>query len=502
LRPVSSFTLALDHLCFGRQALPAHVHSLLWMLLLAFLASRLYTRWFSARAAWLSALVFAVSGVHGVPTAWLASRHTLIGAALGASALLYWLRFREDAFKPGRWLATLLLALSLFASESALGAVVLLAGYELETRGLRRGLLGAAPHLLLGLAYLAVYAALGYGARGSGFYVSPFDSPLRYALTALLGVPALLVELLMGLPSAVAGLVAGAQTLFVVLGLAATLGCGALLYILRNELPASSRRTLSWLTLATFVSLWALVGAVVTGRVLPLAMLGAAAVIGNSLSAAWSRFRPSSSETPGRKRWLVPILLFSLLHFGVSPLVRVSSALQFRGFARAQRELAQRAELGACKDHGFVYLLTGADPILALSTAAALAFYTPEKAGAERFRVLSMAPQEQRLQRVAPNAFELSMRELPRRSNAFESLYRAPENPLRAGQHYRAEELSSSVLAADSGVFTKARFELEPGVDASKVCLLVWKEGWLQQAPLPKAGQSTAIPYEVGPMGM
>lgn len=305
LRPVSSFTLALDHLCFGRQALPAHLHSLLWMLLLTFVASRLYARW------------------------------------------------------------------------------------------------------------------------------------------------------------------------FVILGIAATLGCGALLRALRSELPSSSRRTLRWLALATFVSLWALVGAVVTGRVLPLAMLGAAALIGNLLSAAWGRFRASSSEAANRKRWLAPILLLSLLHFGASPLVRVSSALQFRGFARAQRELAQRAELGRCSNQGFVYLLTSADPILALSTASAIAFYAPEKAGAERFRTLSMAPQEQRLQRVAPNAFELSMRELPRRRNAFESLYRAPDNPLRAGQRYRTEELSSLVLAADSGVFTKARFELESAADVGKVCLLV-----------------------------
>ena len=500
-RPLSSLSLALDHVVFGRRALPAHLQSLFWLLLLTFVAQRLYSRWFSARAAWLSSLVFALSGVHAVPSAWLASRHTLLAAAFGSLSLLSWVRFREDRFRLGFFLAPALLLASLLTSESGLVSVVLLVGYELGTRGLRQGLRGSSPHWSLALSYLAAYAALGYGTRASSFYVSPFDSPLRYLSQALYGVPALVVELLLGLPSAVASFVPGAQVLFVALGLLTLVLFAAALHAVRSELSQSAQRTLTWLSLATLLSLWALVGAVVTGRVLPLPLLGAAAVVGNLLSAAWSKaFAPANGQA-ANKTWLVPIVLLGALHFGLSPLARIGTAVQFRAFARAQQELAQKADLGGCEKRGTLYLLTGADPVLALYTGLALRFYTPEKAGAERLRVLSMAPHRQRLKRIAQNGFELEVLDRPRKVNPFESLYLAPERPLTAGQSIRAGELQATVLAAASSVFTKVRFDFD-GELARDVCFLVWTGQELRHLPLPELGASAQVPYELGPMGM
>ncbi|HTV22636.1 MAG TPA: hypothetical protein VMG12_28300, partial [Polyangiaceae bacterium] len=96
LRPLSSLSLALDHWLFGRDALLSHLQSWLWMLALAAGAASLYQRWFTRRAALMSALVFALSTVHGTPTAWLASRHTLLAAALSMLALWAWVRHREQ----------------------------------------------------------------------------------------------------------------------------------------------------------------------------------------------------------------------------------------------------------------------------------------------------------------------------------------------------------------------------------------------------------------------
>jgi hypothetical protein len=315
-------------------------------------------------------------------------------------------------------------------------------------------------------------------------------------------VSALAVELLLGLPAAIAGLVDGAEAGFALLGLATLAGYASLLWATRGEQSTSDRRTLLWLGPSTFVGLWALVGALVTGRVLPLPMLGAAAVVGNALAGAWAKARVQAGETPLRKRWLLPVALLSLSSFGISPLMRVGTALQFRSFVAAQRELASNAEVGVCEGRGFTYLLTAADPILALSAAASLIFYTPEKAHFERFRVLSMATQAQQLRRVASNAFELQVLDFPRRSNAFESLFRAPGAPLLAGQTFRTGELTSVVLEASGGVFTKARFELSLSLEAAPVCLLVWKNGRLSQLPLPAVGESRNIPHEPGPMGM
>jgi hypothetical protein len=504
-RPLSSATLALDHVLFGRHALLAHLHSLLWLMLLVGVAARLYQRWFSARPALLAALVFALSGVLAIPVSWLASRHTLVAASFGVLALWAWLRFREDHFKPGLALALLALVAGLMASESGLVAVSLLGSYELGTRGLRRGGPTAALFLGLGLVYVITYAAFGYGARAGGFYVSPFDSPGAYLTAVLLGVPALSAELLLGLPSILAG-IGGRPTQFVfaALGLAAAASTCFLLRALANSWAAGTRRVLTWLSLGALVSLVALVGAPVSGRVLPLPLLASAALAGHAISGCWSAARGSlgSPGSAGHKRWWGAFGLVAFFQLGVSPLVRLSFPSQFMKMGDQQQQIAREADVGACASGGSLYLVNGSDPNLTLYAAAALLFYTPEKAGAERLRVLSMAPQAQRLTRTAPGVLRLDVLDPPRRSNPFEQLFRGPEHPLRAGQRVQLAELAVQVDEASDGAFTRASFSFPGTLDSRRSCLLIWRHGQLENLPLPGVGESVRIEHEPGPMGL
>jgi hypothetical protein len=505
LRPVSSASLALDHVLFGRAPLLAHLQSWLWMVLLAAAAARLYQRWFGPGAALASALVFALSTVHGAPTAWLASRHTLLGASFAVLALWAWVRWREDGWRPGAALGLSFLLCSLLSSESGLVGVVLLVSYQLATRGVRRGLVGALPFLFLGVGYLALYVGLGYGARGSSFYVSPFKTPLDYLAIALYSVPALCAELLVGVPSAVPAFIPAARLPFMFLGLGASAALGALLYACRSELSKTVQRTLIWLGAGCFVGLFALVGAPVTGRVLPLPALGAAALVGNALWLAWHHTRQSSADM-GRRRhvkaWWGALAALGVFHFGLSPLLRVGVAFQFRQMALDQQRLAEEADLGACGERGSLYLLTGADPTLALYTAAALRFYTPGKAGAERLRVLNMAPQALRLDRLGPSRLVLEVLERPRRDNPFERLYRPEGDPLLTGAHLELPEVAVQVEAAERGVFDRARFDFRRELESMPACLLAWKGGRLSALPMPKVGESVTLAHELGPMGL
>ena len=281
-RPIASASLAFDVWAFGSSAALAHAHSLLWLLLLMAVSASLYQRWFAPAAACLSAAVFALAGVHAQTTAWLAARHTLIGAVLGASALWVWVRYREDGWKAGRYLAPLCSLASLLASESALVASVLLVGYELSTRGLRRGARGASLFVAMACIYVGLYALLGYGSRGSGLYVSPFTAPGRYLALGVSRVGVLIAELLLATPADVVSYADAVRGPVLATALAAACACSAVLYRSRALTPVA-RRALAWLSLATLVSLWALVGMAATGRVLPLPMLGAAAVVGNVL---------------------------------------------------------------------------------------------------------------------------------------------------------------------------------------------------------------------------
>lgn len=496
LRPLASATLALDHELFGRAALPAHVQSLLWLAVLVCVASLLYRRWFEAPAARVSAIVYALSGVHAMPTAWLASRHTLVAATFGLLALWGWARFREQGSRRAAVLGLAALVLSLLSSESGLVAVVLLASYELGTRGWRRGALGALPPLGVGVAYLVCYVLAGFGAHGSAFYVSPFSAPLAYARTALQGVPALAVELLLGLPSAVSALGGSAALLsFALLGLLALVAAGALPHALRRELDAGSRRHLLWLSVGSVVGLFALVGAPVTGRVLPLPLLGGAALVGHVLWALWQRARQ-------RKLYWATLALLGLLHLVLAPLVRLGVALEFRKSAEALRRLALEADVGACAEQGSLQLLTGADPVISLYAAPALLFHAPEKAGADFFRVLSMAPQAQQLTREGQTGFELAVMQRPRGGNIFELLFRDTDDPLYVDQRVQLPELVVDVAETSAGLFTRIRFEQRRALETSPVCFMIWRAGRLQALPMPAIGQSVRIEHEPGPMGL
>ncbi|MET0413375.1 MAG: hypothetical protein ABW217_18855 [Polyangiaceae bacterium] len=496
LRPVASATLALDDSLFGRAALPAHVHSLLWLALLVSLVALLYRRWFEAPAASVSAIVFALSGVHAMPTAWLASRHTLVAATFGVLALWGWIRFREQGSRLAAALALAALVLSLLSSESGLVAVALLVSFELGTRGWRSGARGAVLPLGVAVLYLAFYVLAGYGAHGSAFYVSPFSAPVAYAKAAVLGVPALVVELLLGLPSAVSGLGGSAALLsFAVLGLVAAAGAAALLHLPWTEIGAGSRRHLLWLALGSLVGLFALVGAPVTGRVLPLPLLGGAALVGHVLCALWQRARQ-------RKSYWATLALLGLLHLALAPLVRLGVALEFRKSANALHRMALEADVGACAERGSLQLLTGADPVIALYTAPALRFHAPEKAGADFFRVLSMAPQAQQLTRTRETGFELAVMQRPRGGNIFEQLFRDADDPLRVGQRVLLPELAVSVSETSAGLFTRIHFEQLSSLEVSAVCFMVWRAGRLQALPMPAIGQSVRIEHEPGPMGL
>jgi hypothetical protein len=170
--------------------------------------------------------------------------------------------------------------------------------------------------------------------------------------------------------------------------------------------------------------------------------------------------------------------------------------------AQSQRLLAEQADVGACARGGSLYLLTGADPTLTLYTAPALRFYTPHQAGAERLRVLSMAPQAQWLSRPGPDTLQLEVADAPRRSNAFEHLYRPADDPLVSGARVQLPELLVHVEEAEGGVFTRARFELAGPLQRLPACFLAWKGGRLMTLPLPKPGEKVAIAYEPGPLGM
>jgi hypothetical protein len=126
----------------------------------------------------------------------------------------------------------------------------------------------------------------------------------------------------------------------------------------------------------------------------------------------------------------------------------------------------------------------------------ALGFFQPQRASRLRgFTPLSMAPNDQRLERVADDTFELTT--LGARSmSTFEAVYR--RTAFRSGERVRTSELEAEVLTAAGGMPTRVRFRFEGG--AARACLLRWHSGALRHVEL-KTGETLALPHEPGPTG-
>ncbi|HEU4412263.1 MAG TPA: hypothetical protein VFS43_43880 [Polyangiaceae bacterium] len=539
-RPLSSLTLAVDAWAFGRNALAAHVHSIAWFVLLSAAVVALYRRWLGRRAAAWASFAYVLAGGHAMTTAWLSARHGLVGAAFGALALLAHARWRDDRWRPGAWLGPISLAAGLCASEVALGAVAFWVCDEAFARGggareggppagageraallggagerARAALLGGAgervraalpggayervraalPALAVAGAFLIFYAAGHYGTRRSGAYISPFDDPRGFAAAALVRVPTLLAEVYAALPSVLAAAAPPLALPFAALGALAAAGVGLALWALRAEFEPGVRRRLLALGLASGGAIVPTAGGIVGGRVLPIASIGGAALVGALLAAAFARARASR----GARRLGLGALagLFALLHFGLSPLVRVGTAFLFRQNVEDERAYAERAETPACPAGSVGYIVNGSDPVNSLYAAPSLLFYRPERvAHLAGVRVLSMAQNDLRLRGLGGGAFELEALG-PRRANLFERVYR--DAPLRAGDEVRAGELGARVLAAEAGLPTRVAFRVEGGL--GRACFLAWREGRLARVGAPEAGVTLDVPFAPGPLG-
>lgn len=195
LRPLSSATHAVDHALWPESATAMLAHNLLWLALALVVVWRFYRRFGEARwIAVLALMLYAVDDARGPVVGWIANRNALVALVLAVPALLAHDRWRREAWAPGRWLAPLLLAIALFAGESALAIVAYLVAHALwlDRGPLRARVLALVPYAAVVVAWRVAYQALGYGTAGSGVYLDPGADPVAFVTAAAERLPLLL----------------------------------------------------------------------------------------------------------------------------------------------------------------------------------------------------------------------------------------------------------------------------------------------------------------------
>ena len=318
-RPFTALTHIADHHLAPGVAWVAHVHSIIWMVLLALLAGFFYRKVHGpGTVAGLAALLYAVDEAHAVPAAWLANRNALIAGALGLAVLLLHMRWRQDRSAPSAILAPAVFAVALLSGESALATSAWLFAFALflDAGSLRTRLATLLPYAAIAVGWRALYTHLGYGTQGSGLYIDPLTEPANFLIAAATRVPVLWADQFLSLPSVIVTFVPRFVTISIaVLSVAFLIPLGV---VLARTLRGS--RTAAFYVVGMALSTVQVAATFPSARLLTFAGLGGAGLVAELLARALPRDRaagePPRDPSPWAQRWAGAL---AFLHLLVAP---------------------------------------------------------------------------------------------------------------------------------------------------------------------------------------
>jgi hypothetical protein len=462
LRPLPSALTWLDHRIFGLHPVFHHIHSLLWWAIGTLGVGTLLRRSFRPRAALFGTLVFAVAPCHAIPLVWLANREALISTALGVWALVAYERWRED-HRPRDGIASLLLfGVATLAGEYTLGFVGYAFAIELTVRRqpLSRRALGVLAFAIPVAAYLALHVALGYDARGTGFYRNPLHDPWTYASGAPRRLAILVGSAWLGAddtwtaaPSwelACMGIVALAVLAFPVAR------------VIRG-LEDDERRRAGWMLIGSILALAPVLSVEASARLLGVSMIGVSGVVGVVLDRVW--FPPVVLPRRGMAE------LTGLVAVGLGFAHFVRAPIDTLAILRVSTEPARAyaARVDWLKDHlrpegSTVMVLRGDSSETVLWGPLLLGDRAPA-----RWRVLSFASGRSLVLRTGARTIDLVRSENPLFSVGPDDLFRQA-GTLVPGDSVQIPGMKATLLQVDEkGLPKRLSFELDRDLDDPSV---------------------------------
>jgi hypothetical protein len=501
-RPLSSALIALDHRLLGLDATLWHLHSLAWWVALVVAAALFFSRVLDPPAAALALALFAVGRGQTVAVAWLASRSTLVSCTFAAIGL--WLHVsprRRGAAAPV--LEAAAFSLALLAGEHGYGMIAYVVARELLRDGRARDRVAAlAPAVLPAAACLVASAALGYGARGSGFYVAPFGAPLAFVRAVVERAPALYAELLLGPASGPLQPDDPAWRPIAGLG-ALALAAVAATWTDRRD-PGGARRT-QWLLLGAALAVLPSAAALPEDRLLVPASLGASATFAAFLVAAVRR-RPAwlggtrAAGPEGKARsalagllpvaFVIPVLAVHLVDAARGSRRR---AEWFAAAAPGEWRASMAAEVPeAPPGTQRVVLIAAAD----FSTASNVPWLR-RLGGAplpRSYWCLGGSWHVHQIDRTAATVIELSVLSDDLDGSMTGTLYRPVERPMHAGDVVSLSGLRVEVLRAVRGNPSRLRFTFDGDLDDESFVFLHPRRDGLKRFRLPEVGGTLRLP--------
>jgi hypothetical protein len=493
-RPLASGLIATDHALFGIDARAAHWHSLLWLAAAIGAVALALGELFAAPVVALALLFFAVDESFTAPVGWIANRSYLVVTAFGWLGVWAHVRaYGTDRRAAMRVIEAGCFGLALAGGEYAIGMLAYpfaLEAFRRRARWRERAV-ALLPSIVPALGYLALRRALGFGTRGSGFYLDPTASPAAFASAVLERAPTLAGMLILGDTDRL-GLGSDTRAAWIAAGSAAALALVAVAWWTSRAEEPESRGAWFAMAVGALLSLAPTASAVPDGRLLVAAAGGAAAVFAGVVVTAVSRARIAVRRgAPLRALGLAAVAVGIVYVHGLDAALRSRAALDaFALRAQSEWQWAQAAQIPADAEAQVVFL-SGADYTTnaSLVQVRRLGGHVPPRA----YWRLSPYGLPHAVQRVADDAIEVRVLQGVAQPMA-NSLYRSDATPLETGDTVALDGMRVSVLEARGGEPLRLRFAFDRSLDDPRLVFLHATPRGLRRIALPPVGGKLRLP--------
>ncbi|MBI1320326.1 MAG: hypothetical protein GC168_15470 [Candidatus Hydrogenedens sp.] len=486
-RPLSSASMVLDNVLFGRNAVLYHLHSVLWYGLLVLGAGLIFRRVLSPWPAVLAAVLYALDDAHIVPGIWWSNRNALVAAAPALLGFWAHIRWREDGWKPGLPLSLAGYALGFLGAEVALGIMPFVGAFEIIWRrdapARRFGAL--LPAALLSVGYLAFYKYNGYGCYGSGIYIDPISewrdflgfAPNRILMLTANQFLTLPIEGPIAVPSLEGPVVAASIVVLLVIG--------ALLLLVWPRLSGSDRRALEFLLAGSVLSTLPALATFPSGRLMTIPSLASAAVLAVLLHQAWQNRQSLRLARLG-------VVAIVLVHVLTPALLWATVPFGLRHISQRGHEAAAAAQVDpeGIEERTLVFI-NPPDPFAGMYSIMLRRYDgLPRPAG---WYFLSMAPYDHEVTRVDDHTLNLRVVDGEILTTIFEKLVRNKHHPLLPGEILRFRDFDVEILAVGDSGPSRMQFRFKRSLDDPKLELLEWRNSRMQHFTPPAVGETVYL---------
>ncbi len=492
-RPLSSALLALDHCCFGRHAFGYHLHSIGWLMFYVAAAWAFFKRTLSRSVAPLTLLILVLSPSLATPAGWPSARQLLVAGTLCSTGLV--VAIGATGRPRRRWFAGLLLALGLFASEAGVAGLGYWICFELlgpsGASCVRARLKRCCLPLVLGALYFANYKIIGAGVHGSGVYVEPLSSPIEFAKLALVRVPVLMGDLLLGIISELSSFLPVWP--LVLLGLLGATILAVLAWQMRAKMAVEDRQALRWLLPGAGFATLSVSGGFPGSRLLVLPMLGCAPLLAILIRLGFTE----ASRSPVRTIGLRAVAgLIAVTHLIVCPLGWIIDFNNRHRMARGvQSAVDQVAAMHTIAEKYIVW--TSSDPMIWMYAPLQMFSERPDRS--KCWCTLSAAKADLEVTRIGSNRFSVSPVGASLLAGTFERLYRSERRPFRLGDSVNQCGITISVTALSNGLPSRLDLLFHWPIDNPSGIFLAWRDGKLRQVASLPVGSTQRLGWSPGP---